>query len=117
VAIVEAAAALLSDSAGWNPVDDQDCEDDSETGGYSLFCALYVAQIQTTGRYLHYRPANRVVRDVVQEYAPERILSHPLRSFNNDERTDRADVLDVLRIASGDLADMTASSGKTENEN
>lgn len=97
--IVDRALELLADEGAWNAHDERICTDDSEGGAFSLFCALYVASVEVAARYLHRRPAMEVTREVVAERAPERIVAHTLRDFNNSGLTTHRELLDVLREA------------------
>src|SRR5579864_5301738 len=71
--IIQKADSILSDSTKWNKQDDRQCTDDIATGKYSLFCALYKASIDVTGKYIHRRAAMQAVRFAVERHDNKRI--------------------------------------------
>jgi hypothetical protein len=97
--ILEKADALLRDESAWNRADDRRCDDDQETGKWSLSCALDVACTEVLGRYDHTRAALQEVRFVVEEVTGGRQFEGRLMGFNNLPETRFADVKRVLRVA------------------
>jgi len=93
------ADAILSDSTKWNRQDNRQCDDDIATGKYSLYCALYKASIDVTGKYIHRRAAMQVVRFTVEKYDNGRIKEHRLMDWNNSPKTTFVEVKKVLREA------------------
>lgn len=106
--IIDRAAALLSTETRWNRSDDRICEDDERSGRRSLFCALYLASIEVTGKYLHNRPAMNAVREVITERASDRVSAHTLRDFNNHEATTFSAIRGVLAEARRRLGGITS---------
>ncbi len=105
IEIVERALALLAGPDDWNPSGARVCDDDGTAEGLSLFCALYVASLETTGEYVHRRPAMQAVRYTIvmnrllenQPLRPGTRTIHPLQDYNNQGGTTHSDILAVLR--------------------
>lgn len=85
--IIQKTKALLSTPDQWHQNDDRDCEDDSDNGSYSLFCALQAASIEVEGSYNHRNAVMQLVRHQINEYYPGRKWAHRLRDFNNMAET------------------------------
>jgi hypothetical protein len=90
---------LLAEPAEWNRQDDRDCDEDIETGKWSLFCALKHASIESMGEYNHHNAAMQTVRFVIEDLDPDQTYEHALMDFNNAPTTNHEDVLRVLDIA------------------
>jgi len=105
VAILTRARELLSREAAWNRADTTDMETAPVKGfscapasRQSMFCAVYLASIEVSGEYFHFRPAANAVRQAVAA-AVKRQYRHPLIDFNNDSLTTLRDVQAVLDAA------------------
>jgi len=99
VRVIGLAEGLLKDSLTWRRDDDRQCQDDSETNRWSLFCALKHASIEVTGEYNHHNTVVQTARSVINEMIPDHGFAHTLMDFNNSPTTTHADVLFVLRQA------------------
>lgn len=97
--ILDKADAFLRDESAWNRADDRRCDEDRETGKWSLSCALDVACTEVLGRYDHTRAALQEVRFVVEDVTGGRQFEGRLMGFNNLPETRFEDVKRVLRVA------------------
>ena len=88
--ILARAAMLISNDTVWNRVDDRSCPAGAKT--WSIYCAVEQATMDVTGGIHHRRPAMEVVRALVDERSVGRDYSHRLMDYNNDPRTQLADV-------------------------
>jgi len=88
------ARSLITSEENWDRADDRVCSPSDTT--YSLYCALAEATRLVSGQYQHRQPALQVVRQVVREAWPQRVVEHRLMDFNNDSRTTYADLLAVF---------------------
>lgn len=95
--IIEEADSILSDSLKWNKQDDRLCINCMTTGKYSLYCALYFASINVTGKFDHRRAALQQVRFIVEKYDKGTIKHHRLMDWNNSPKTIFADLKKVLK--------------------
>lgn len=95
VEILAAAHARFSAQQGRNLEDDRNCDDDIESGHYSLFCSLYLAQLEVTGAYMHRRPAMQTVRALLQKHYPGK-YKHLLRDINNQPDISDAQLAETL---------------------
>lgn len=95
--LAEALGRLDSDSA-WDRADDRNCENDLP-GVVGLYCALAGATAAELGRAYHRPPAMRLVREVVADRFPDRVVSHRLMDFNNHPDTTLEDVRAVIEEA------------------
>lgn len=96
--ILADALVRLEDESAWDRADDRDCGND-EPGVVSLYCATYLATAAELGRAYHRPPAMRLIREVVAERFPERVVSHRLMDFNNHPDTTLEDVRAVIEEA------------------
>src|SRR5437763_140502 len=103
LSIIEHAEALLSDSTKWNRRDDRECADDIASGKYSLYCALYKASIEVTGKFDHRSAAMEIVRYTVEKHYSSRVKDHRLMDWNNHSATTFAEVKAVLQEASAKI--------------
>ena len=83
---------ILSGPSVWNRHDDRACEDDAKQNSWSVFCALYQASVDVTGRFLPFRPVLMEVRAAVGEMTIGRDLNQPIKDYNNLESTTYADI-------------------------
>lgn len=95
--ILQRADELLTDSSKWNRKDDRVCDDDIAAGKYSLFCALYKASVDITGKYIHRRAAMQIARFVLEQYENGRVKEHRLMDWNNHPSTTFEEVKKILR--------------------
>jgi len=93
------AESLLTDSANWRRDDDRKCEDDIETGRWSLFCALKHSSVEKMGEYNHHNTAMQAARTAIDETVPDHAFDHPLMDFNNAPTTTYEDIIRVLAAA------------------
>jgi hypothetical protein len=103
--ILQRARELLASEDNWNRSDDRACDDDISEERYSLFCALYRAQLDVTGHYKHHRPAMREPRRIIKRTLAERITVHGLRSINNHPATTLEEIVGILRESIAALSD------------
>ena len=103
--ILRRARRYLEDSVRWNRADTTDMAAAPVRGfscapapKQSLFCALYLASIDATGDYAHFRPAVNAVRAALAQVSNKQ-YRHPLVDFNNDRENDISDVLGTLDLA------------------
>ena len=104
VNILRHARAYLADSSRWNRADTTDMNA-APTRGFgcfpaqrqSMFCAVYLASVNLTSDYAHFRPALNAVRSAVLATGKE--YRHPLVDFNNDTSRTLPEVLSVLDAA------------------
>ena len=97
--ILTMAESLLADSFSWHQYDDRKCENDAETGVWSLFCALKHASVSITGEYNHHNTAMQSVRSMIDETFPNHGFAHTLMDFNNAGSTNYSDVVRLLAQA------------------
>ncbi len=88
--ILGRAAMLISNDTVWNRADDRSCPAGARI--WSIYCAVEQATMDVTGGIHHRRPAMEVVRALVDERSVGRDYSHRLMDYNNDPRTQLADV-------------------------
>jgi len=97
--ILEMAESLLIDSSRWHQHDNRKCDNDVETGIWSLFCALKHASVNIMGEYNHHNTAMQSVRSVIDDMIPNHGLAHTLMDFNNVPNTNHSDIVRVLSEA------------------
>lgn len=105
VGILRLARVYLADTAHWSNADTTDMGA-APTRGFacapaarqSMFCALYLASLEVSGDYAHFRPAINAVRQAVAT-ASKGSYRHPLVDFNNDPARVLDDVHAVLNAA------------------
>ena len=100
--VISYADDLLQNSNAWNDQDDRLCEDDASHKKYSLYCVLYLAQIEVFGKYKHRGKVMRAVRKVIKNEMLQR-FKHPIRDYNNLETTRFEDVKMILEKARKEL--------------
>lgn len=103
--ILQRARTMLPDASRWNRSDPTDMSAAPVKGfgctpatRESMFCAIYLASIETAGDYAHFRPAINAVREAVAAAGMHQ-YRHPLVEFNNDSSTTLSDVQGVLDSA------------------
>ncbi|MFH1844261.1 MAG: hypothetical protein ABIF77_13740 [bacterium] len=94
--VIEKALSLLAEPASWRRADDRRCDDDRESGQWSLFCALKHATESLLGEYNHHGKAQMSVRTAIQELTGIVDFEHTLMDFNNAASTRHEDILLVL---------------------
>ena len=97
--IIQKVDSILSDKSKWNKDDDRDCIDDIHKGKYSLFCALYKASKDVTGKYEHRRPVMQQVRFIIEKKEQGRVINHRLMDWNNHPETSFEELKQVLKEA------------------
>ena len=95
--IITRARALIPDEWVWDRADDRVCAPSDTT--YSLYCALAEATRVVSGEYQHRQPALQIVRRIVVDVWPERIVDHRLMNFNNDPKTTFGDLMRAFDLA------------------
>ncbi len=95
--ILQRAAAILSTTAVWNRMDNRKCPVDAKT--WSIYCAMEKATMEVTGAFHHRRPAQEVVRVIVDQRSAGRNYDHRLMRYNNDPTTTLADVQSLFQEA------------------
>jgi len=85
--IVSKVKELLQDEDHWHKDDDRDCDDDIQSGKYSLFCALQIASLEVNGEYNHRSAIMQKVRHTIAAMYPDKTWEHRLRDFNNMPET------------------------------
>lgn len=109
VSILEKAREMLANQDSWNRRDSTDMDRAPAMGfacapapRQSMFCAVYLASLQVSGDYFHFRPAVNAVRWAAGDSSRER-YRHPLIEFNNDPTVTLANVQGVLDAALGSV--------------
>lgn len=108
LAIVEKTKQILEAQDQRNVNGDRNCDDDSESKRFSVFCALYVASIEIAGVYRHRRPAIHAVRDGLRARFPGD-YAHMLRDINNNTSISDAEFVHALDAAYTALQDEIGS--------
>lgn len=99
--ILQRADAILTDASVWNRHDTRDCAKSDTT--WSLYCALFRASMETTGKYNHRSAAMQETRKTVEELTPGKEFAHRLRDYNNLPTTSFADIKQVLTLTIGKI--------------
>ena len=94
--ILARARQILSGPSVWNRHDDRVCEDDATQNSWSLYCAVYQASVDVTGKFLPARPVFGELRGAVGEARKGRRFQHLLMDYNNLESTTYADIAAAL---------------------
>ena len=102
--IIQKADSILSDKTKWNKDDDRDCIDDINKEKYSLFCALYKASKDLTGKYEHRRAVMQQVRFTIDNYEQGRVFNHRLMDWNNHPETSFEELKQVLNETQDSIA-------------
>jgi hypothetical protein len=101
--IVRRAAEILSSDRWWNRADDRRCPAGAKT--WSIYCALAKATVEVTGGFHHRRPAQEIVRVIIEERTVGRGYHHRLMGYNNDPLTHLRDVQSVFTDALARMED------------
>lgn len=101
IVIIQKALSMLSSDAAWNRHDTRKC--DPKAQKQSLFCALKIATIETTGGLQYRQPALQAVRQEVAKVFGSQVKKHRLMEYNNNPNTTLADVHQVLLAAETDI--------------
>ena len=96
-AILQRAAAILTSDAVWNRADNRKCPATATT--WSIYCAVERASIELAGGFHHRRPAQELVRQIVDERTKAKSYNHRLMDYNNDPSTHLSDVQSLLAEA------------------
>ena len=114
--IVAKARQFLSGPSVWNRHDDRICSDSRKKQSWSLFCALYQADLDVTGVYQPGRPVIQEARVAILEVA-HRSFPRSLLDFNNLDSTTYADVVKVFDLTEQRIRAMqscvNSTAGKT----
>lgn len=95
--IVREAAAILLTEAAWNRADNRKCPTSATT--WNICCALEKSTFDITGGIHHRRPAQELVREIVDERTATRNYHHRLMDYNNDPTTTLSDVQNLFKEA------------------
>lgn len=98
LAIVKKAIQILEAQDQRNINGDRNCDDDSASNRFSVFCALYVASIEVAGVYRHRRPALQAARDDLWARFPGE-YAHMLRDINNNPSISDEELVAALDAA------------------
>ena len=102
ISILKKAKEIILSMDSRNLKGDRNCDDDIETGSFSLYCSLYYASIEVDGVYRHRRPAMQAVRkELVSQYPGE--YAHRLRDINNNPNVTNQVLADILDSIINDL--------------
>jgi hypothetical protein len=105
--ILAKARQILSGASVWNRDDDRVCGDSSAKQSWSLYCALYQANLDVAGVNQHLRPVMQEARVAVLEVA-RRGFQRSLQDFNNLQSTTYADIVKVFDLTEQRLRTMKA---------
>lgn len=95
--IVQRARQLLNSPAKWNRADNRQCPADEQT--YSLYCALERATEDVTHTFQHRGAVMQQARFAIDEVlAKGNHYEHRLMNYNNDPKTNFADVQKFFSI-------------------
>ncbi len=95
--ILKRAAATISSDAVWNRADNRKCPATATT--WSIYCAVERAEIELAGAAHHRRPAQELVREIIEARTKEKKYEHRLMEYNNDPSTTLADVRSLFAEA------------------
>ena len=96
-AILQRAAAILSSDSVWNRADNRKCP--ASATKWSIYCSVERASIELAGGFHHRRPAQELVRQIVEQRTPGKTYEHRMMDYNNDSSTHLADVQSLLAEA------------------
>jgi hypothetical protein len=96
-AILQRAATILTSDAVWNRADNRKCPATATT--WSIYCAVERASIELAGGFHHRRPAQELVRQIVDERTKGKSYNHRMMDYNNDPSTHLSDVQSLLAEA------------------
>ena len=65
----------------------------------SIYCAIERASIELAGGFHHRRPAQELVRVIVEERTKDKKYDHRMMDYNNDPATHLSDVQSLLAEA------------------
>src|SRR5262245_14068029 len=94
--ILAKARQILSGPSVWNRHDVRYCEDDAKQNSWSLFCALYQASVDVTGKFLPLLPVMMDVRAAIGEITNGQRFDAILKEYNNLESTTYANIATVF---------------------
>jgi len=109
IAILQRAKAIMIGQAERNLNGDRDCSDDRADRRFSVYCAMYVASLETAGSYRHRRPAMQELRRSLTDRFPGEYI-HQLRDINNDPSVTNERILEAIDLAIDRLTDMVPRS-------
>jgi hypothetical protein len=96
-AILQRAATIITSDSVWNRADNRKCPATATT--WSIYCAVEKASIELAGGFHHRRPAQELVRVIVEERTKDKKYSHRMMDYNNDPSTRLQDVQSLLAEA------------------
>jgi hypothetical protein len=97
--ILKRAAATISSDAVWNRADNRKCSPTATT--WSIYCAVERAEIELAGAAHHRRPAQELVREIIEARTKTKKYEHRLMEYNNDPSTTLDDVRSLFAEAIG----------------
>jgi hypothetical protein len=97
--ILKRAAATISSDAVWNRADNRKCPATATT--WSIYCAVERAEIELAGAAHHRRPAQELVREIIEARTKTKKYEHRLMEYNNDPSTTLDDVRSLFADAIG----------------
>ena len=109
VAILQRAKAILIEQAERNLNGDRDCSDDRAEERFSVYCAMYVASLETAGLYRHRRPAMQELRRSLTDSFPGQYV-HQLRDISNDPNVTNERIAKAIDVAIDRLMAMVTRS-------
>ena len=102
ISILKKAKEIILSKDSRNLKGDRSCDDDIETGNFSLYCSVYYASIEVDGVYRHRRPAMQALRrEMVKRYPGDYV--HRIRDINNNPKITNQELVDILDSVINDL--------------
>jgi hypothetical protein len=97
--ILQRVDELLSDPSKWDKSEDSECDADSTSEGFSLFCALRTATVENGGEWDRDKlsPAHRMLLFTIGKHEDRRVIENRLKDWNNHPDTSFEEVQKVLR--------------------
>jgi hypothetical protein len=83
----------------WNRADNRKCPATATT--WSIYCAVERAEIELAGAAHHRRPAQELVREIIEARTKTKKYEHRLMEYNNDPSTTLDDVRSLFTEAIG----------------
>lgn len=109
IAILQRARAIMIGQSERNLNGDRDCSDDRAESKFSVYCAMYVASLETAGLYRHRRPAMQELRRSLTDRFPGDYV-HQLRDINNDPSVTNERILEAIDLTIDRLTAMVTRS-------
>ena len=95
--ILRRAATTISSDAVWNRADSRKCPATATT--WSIYCAVERAEVELAGAAHHRRPAQELVREIIEARTKAEKYEHRLMEYNNDPSTTLDDVRSLFAEA------------------